>query len=186
MRSLLLVTERLVLRDLSVFDAEAVFGYRSLPEIARYQAWEPGSAGDVARLIQEGLAAVPDLPGTWFQLGICRKEDGALIGDCGLRFPSEQKDRNQVELGITLAPEGQSRGYAIEALTAVIEYLFGDLGKHRVFGSVDPRNEPSMKLMAKLGFRQEARFKKSLYLKGEWVDDAVFSLVEDDWPLTKG
>jgi RimJ/RimL family protein N-acetyltransferase len=57
----------------------------------------------------------------------------------------------QVEIGITVAPEYQGKGYAMETLRALLTYLLVELRKHRVFGSVDPRNESSMRLLERVG-----------------------------------
>jgi RimJ/RimL family protein N-acetyltransferase len=87
----------------------------------------------------------------------------------------------QAEIGITLAPESQGLGYGSEALSAVLDYLLGPLGKHRVVASVDPRNTPSLELMCRVGMRQEAHFRESLRFKGEWADDVVFATLGPEW-----
>ena len=80
-----------------------------------------------------------------------------------------------------MAPELQGQGYATEALRALLDYLFVKLCKHRVFGSVDPRNVRSMQLMKRVGLRKEAHFVRSLWFKGEWVDDVIFAILASDW-----
>jgi len=72
------------------------------------------------------------------QIGVALRSSGELIGDCGFRTP--EIEPFQAELGITLAPEFQGRGYAAEALGALVNYLLLTLGEDRVFGSVDPSN----------------------------------------------
>ena len=59
-------------------------------------------------------------------------DGGKLIGDCGFRVV--ESDPAQAEIGATLAPEFQGKGYASEALRALLNYLFTTLKKHRVFG----------------------------------------------------
>lgn len=86
-------------------------------------------------------------PGQWFQLGLCRKESGTLIGDCGL-FLSEQMPRHAA-IGITLCPASQKSGCAREALRAVIAYLFSALDMHRITASVDP--SPPLAGLAEIG-----------------------------------
>ena len=80
-----------------------------------------------------------------------------------------------------MAPEFQNRGYATEAVRALLEYLFDTLGKHRVFGSVDPRNRSSIRLLQRVGMREEAHFVKSLWFKDEWVDDVIFAILASEW-----
>ena len=72
-------------------------------------------------------------------------------------------------------------GYAQEALTGVISFLFNDLNKHRITASVDPDNLASIKMVKKLGFRKEAHFKESLNIDGTWVDDVIFAILNREW-----
>ncbi len=176
-----ILTQRLVLRDLEPNDGPRVFSYHRRPEIARFQSWGTESV-DVVQSYIRGLANVePGTPGKWYQVGIFLLAGGKLIGDCGFRvFENEPQ---QAEVGITLAPEFQRQGYAAEALPALLNYLFVSLGKHRVIGSVDPRNVASMGLLERVGMRKEAHFVKSLWFRDEWVDDVIFATLAEEWSL---
>jgi RimJ/RimL family protein N-acetyltransferase len=121
----------------------------------------------------------PGVPGKWYQVGIFLLDSGKLIGDCGFRVVKD--DPEQAEIGITLAPEFQNKGYATEAVKALLHYLLVSLNKHRVFGSVDPRNTSSMRLLERIGMRKEAHFVKSLQFRGEWVDDMIFAMLAEEW-----
>lgn len=174
-----ILTPRLVLRRLEPEDSARVYAYRSLPEVARYQAWEPEDELEIRRHV-EGLEGVePGEPGRWFQLGIELKSSGELVGDVGLQVPEGRE--HEMEFGITLAPAHQGKGHAAEALAAVLAFAFGVLGKHRVFGSVDPANAPSIRLMERLGMRREAHYRKSLWFKGGWADDVIYAMLEEEW-----
>jgi RimJ/RimL family protein N-acetyltransferase len=109
----------LSLRRLRPGDAEALAGYRGLPEVARFQSWESFGPADAARLIADQEAVAPDTPGTWLQLAVTSAGSGEVIGDCGIRFRAD--DPRQVELGITLAPAHHGRGLAAEAVGAVLD-----------------------------------------------------------------
>ncbi len=173
-----IMTRRLLLRRLVPADAAAVFSYRSDPAVSQYQNWVPGSEEDARTFLAELEQVQPDTPGTWLQLAITRR-DGPLIGDCGLRFPAD--DKHQGEVGISLSPEHHGQGLATEALSAVLDYLFGPLAKHRVFASVDPRNTASIRLLERIGMRQEAHLRQSILIRGEWVDDLIFALLRAEW-----
>jgi len=174
-----ILTERLSIRRLALGDAEAVFNYRSDPMISRYQNWEPESVGEVQKFIV-GLDEIGvDTPGQWYQLGLSVRDSGELAGDCGIHV--QVHDPRQVEVGITLAREFQGGGLATEALSAVFGYLFTTLEKHRVFGSVDPRNAASLALLERVGMRREAHFVESLWFKGDWADDVIYAILRREY-----
>jgi RimJ/RimL family protein N-acetyltransferase len=178
-----ILTERLALRQLVAGDAPTIFEYRSRPEISRFQSWGVESRAQIQSQIESLALSEPGAPGSWFQIGIMLSSSSALIGDCGFHVLGSEP--RQVEFGISLATEFQSQGYAIEALGALLDYLLVKLGKHRVFCSVDPRNVRSMALMQRVGMRQEAYFVKSLWFRGEWVDDVIFAMLGSDWKTMK-
>jgi RimJ/RimL family protein N-acetyltransferase len=93
--------------------------------------------------------------------------------------------RSQAEVGISLAPLHQCKGFAAEALLSVFEFLFTELGKHRVFASIDPGNTASLALFSRVGMRKEAHFVESLWSKGEWVDDVIFALLDREWRILR-
>ena len=172
-------TDRLTLRRLSPDDAPTVHSYRSDPEVFKYQMWRPRSVDDTRQFLAQLAAVEPDTPGTWLQLALVSRDDNAVVGDCGIRFPDN--DPHQVELGSTLRPSHQRRGLASEALLAVLAYVFESLHKRRVFASVDPRNQASIALLNRIGMRQEAHFRESLLVEGEWVDDIVYAMLVREW-----
>ncbi|MDV3427138.1 MAG: GNAT family N-acetyltransferase [Bacillota bacterium] len=172
-------TERLILKGITVSDAESMFTYRSNPKIYKYQSFKPQTLEDVEEFISEKIAKIPNVPDTWYQLGIFIKETGELAGDIGIHFIDP--DNLQAEIGYTLSLEHQSKGYASEAVTGVIDYLFNNLHKHRITASVDPGNTRSIKLLERIGMRKEAHFIKSLWFNNEWADDMVYAILNEEW-----
>lgn len=172
-----LETTRLLIRPISIDDRHSIFEYRSDAEANKYQGWIPKTLNDVELFIAK-VAKLFNEPETWFQMVMIEKETQKLIGDLGIHFFGS--DNKQVELGITLNKAFQNKGYATEALKAIIDYLFVNLKKHRITASIDPGNTSSIRLVERLGFRKEAHFVESVYLNGIWVDDLVFALLEKD------
>lgn len=177
-------TDRLSIDRLKGDDAEALYRYRSNPEVTRFQNWEPSSLDEVRDFIARGSEVLPDTPGKWVQYGLYLKESGELVGDCGIHVLDD--DPRQVEIGITLTPDHQGNGLASEALQAVLGYLFHSLNKHRVFGSVDPRNKASIALLERVGMRQEAHFVQSYWFKGEWADDMIYAILKSEFSGSPG
>jgi RimJ/RimL family protein N-acetyltransferase len=174
-----ILTERLALRELAASDAPRIFEYRSRPEVSRFQTWGTQAVDEIQFYLRGLSATEPGMPGAWYQIGITLRSSGELIGDCG--FYVLATEPRQAEVGIALDPAYQSQGYGTEALRALLDYLLVKLGKHRVFGSVDPQNVRSIQLMERVGMRQEAHFIKSLWFRGEWVDDLIYAMLASDW-----
>jgi RimJ/RimL family protein N-acetyltransferase len=172
-------TGRLLLRGIRLSDAGLMLKYRSDPKIYEFQYWKPHTLLDVEDFINNKVSKVPDIPDTWYQVGIFIKETHELIGDIGIHFIDDEN--SQVEIGYTLSSENQGKGYASEAVMNVINYLFDDLKKHRILASVDPRNIKSIALLKRIGMREEAHFKKSIWFNGEWADDMVFAILGEEW-----
>jgi len=172
-------TPRLRLDALQPADAAALFGYRADPEVSRFQGWRPASVAEAIDFIEREAGASLDTPGNWFQRAIRLRADGSLIGDLGIRVPEAFED--SVEFGVSIASSHQGSGYASEAVRALFELVFGQLGRHRIRASVDPRNLASMAMLRALGMRQEAHHRESLWLHDEWVDDVVFAMLASEW-----
>jgi aminoglycoside 6'-N-acetyltransferase len=175
-----IVSERIVLRRFRLDELPALVAYRSMPEVARFQGWPaPYPMTEGADLITRMMSGHPDTPGEWFQFAVALRSSGELIGECGAKTMAP--DSQQAELGYTVAPAHQGRGYATEAARALLGYLFGALGKHRVTAYCDPRNAASERVLRRLGMRREGHLVESTWMKGEWTDDLVYALLDWEW-----
>ncbi len=173
-------TRRLRLRVFEDRDIQPFAGYRSDPDVARYQGWEaPFSLEQATHFIDGMKGQIQGEPGEWRQIAIERKAGGELIGDCA--FVRLGEDPRQAEIAFTLARPFQGQGYAAEAVSALLDYLFGELGLHRVRANCDPRNGGSIHLLTRLGMRHEGCFVKSLWFKGGWVDEDWYAILKDEW-----
>lgn len=174
-----LTTRRLLLRRLRREDADALCGYRSLPEVARYQSWESFGQEDALRLLDDQEDRDIGTPGTWLQVAIVEAATNQMIGDCGLHCLADEAQ--QFEIGITLSPGHQGQGYAAEALECLLHYLFKELSARRVFATTDELNQPAAALFRRLGFRQEAHHIELRPFKGGYTSEFVFALLAREW-----
>ena len=174
-----LFTERLLIRPMVKSDADKIFKYKSNKNVNQFQGWIPNTIEDVIEFIDNRITNEMDKEGTWFQFVILTKTENEIIGDIGMHFISTLN--KLAELGITIDVKYQGKGFAAEAMKASINFLFRELGKHRIICSIDPKNTKSEALLKRLGFRKEAHFKKSLFLFNEWVDDVIYALLNEEW-----
>jgi RimJ/RimL family protein N-acetyltransferase len=174
----LIATERLVRRRFRAADAETLAAYRSDPAVARYQSWTaPVPIGEARAIVASLERGDPSLPG-WFQYAIELAEDKAHIGDVGVGLNDNGR---QAEIGFTLAPAYQGRGFAGEAVRAVLDHLFRVRGLHKVSAECDARNDASARLLERVGFTREGRLRSHTWIKGEWTDDLLFGLLAAEW-----
>jgi RimJ/RimL family protein N-acetyltransferase len=146
-----IVTERLRLRRSRPEDAEAISAYRSLPEVHRQQGWERVDPQSVRRDIEEMSGRDPGEPGGWVQFSVERLDDGALVGDVGIS-PADGEP-GVVKIGYTIDPAHHRRGYATEAVGALVRYLFDVLDAEIVRAYASADNEASIGVATKVGMR---------------------------------
>ncbi|MBE0335502.1 N-acetyltransferase [Paenibacillus sp. 23TSA30-6] len=91
-------TNRLIIRDICRSDWESIHTYTSLPEVTRHTAWGPNTKA----YIEQVLASQQEQSRQDYELAICLKNDGILIGGIGIHV----KDTN-AELGYVLNPDYQ-------------------------------------------------------------------------------
>ena len=146
---LMLETDRLILRPFQDSDLQPFVAYRSDPAIARYQGWDaPYSIIKATEFIEEMKRAQPGIPGQWYQIAIALKNTGEMIGDSAFCVLAD--DERQAEIGFTLAGPYQGYGYATEAVTALLDHLFGKVCLHRVRAICDVDNVDSARLLESL------------------------------------
>lgn len=179
-RAATIETARLMLRPFSPDDFDDLYAYQSRPDVARYLTWEARDRAQARRALEEQCAETTlDAEGQWLTFAVVWREARRVVGEVGLKCLS--REHRQGETGFVFNPDYHGRGLATEAAEAMLALGFGNLGWHRIIGSCDPRNHASAGLLERIGMRKEAHFVHSLFLKGEWVDELVFAIVDQEW-----
>ena len=171
-----LVAPRVELRWLEDGDAPALFALFSDPEVMRYWSWLPFTDRVQAQRLLE------DIRGhfrarTLFQWGIVH--DGHLIGTTTL-FHLDHANRH-AEIGFALARAHWGRGLASEAVSTLVGFAFETLGLHRLEAGADPRNDGSIRLLERQGFRREGYLRERYHVGDEVQDDVLFGLLRPEW-----
>ena len=154
--------KRISLRQMKMDDAQAVFNYRSDSETNRYQGWIPENIEEVNEFIENRIAKEINIPATWFQFVIIRKENDEVIGDIGVHFIEGKNDT--VEIGCTIAKNYHGNGYAIEALDAIIDFLYGEFGKKKIIAEIEQGNDKAVRLIERLGFERISQTEEGLII----------------------
>ena len=173
-----LETDRLILRRLTKNDAEDMYEYSSDPEVPRYLTWTPHEDIYYTRKYIKYIISQYKT-GEYSDWAITLRSNGKMIGTCG--FTSVDLSNSRAEIGYVLHGGYRGRGYASEAVKAVLEYSFNILELNRIEARVMEGNTPSEKLLNTLGFRHEGTGMKELYVKGDFVNVKHFAVCRDEY-----
>lgn len=154
-----IVTERLVLRRSHADDAETISAYRSDPDVHRWQGWERTDHDGVREEIEAMAGRAPGEPGGWVQFSVEERGSGTLVGDVGIS-PADDEP-GVIKVGYTMDPAFQGRGYATEAVGALVAYAFDSLGAETVRAFASAENLPSIRVAEKVGMRLVERFERT-------------------------
>ena len=174
-------TERLLIRPATPEDLETTWVFRQLPEVARWMGGAPRTLEEYA----QGYLEPKRLGDT-----LVYEHDGVVIGDLMVTVQdawaqAEVADRAhgvEAEIGWVLHPEHGGRGLATEAVREVLRLCFAGLALHRVIALCFADNEPSWRLMERVGLRREAHnVRDSLHRDHGWLDGYLYALLAEEW-----
>ncbi len=170
-------TKRLLLRRMTMADAQDIFAYSRDPEVSRHVLW------DAHRSIHDSRAYLRYIqrqyrnnePSSW---GIELKETGHLVGTIGFMWWNQEN--RSAEVGYSLSRVQWNRGLMTEALREVIRFGFEEMDLHRIEAQHEVSNPASGRVMEKVGMRREGVLRGRLYNKGRFVDVAVYAILCGD------
>lgn len=174
-------TTRLAIRPATADDLEATWAFRRDPEISE---WLTHSVRDREHYAEVFLE--PRRLGSTLVI----EHDGTVVGDLMLRIEdpwsqtevADQAKGRQAELGWVIAPEHAGRGIATEAARELLRICFEHLGLHRVVALCFADNEPSWRVMERIGMRREAHnVRDSLHRTRGWLDGYGYALLAEEW-----
>ena len=146
-------TARLILRPFTTDDAQAMFrNWASDPEVTKYLTWPTYEKVETAYQILDLWASEYEKP-NYYQWMIVLKEIGEPIGS--ISVVRQNACAEEAEIGYCIGSPWWHKGIMTEALAAVIEYLFVDVGFNRVAARHDPNNPHSGGVMRKCGMKYE-------------------------------
>lgn len=173
-----LETERLRIRPVTMADTDDLFAVFSSPRVMRY--WSSPAMRERAEAVAY-IQSIFDFftERSLFQWGIALRADDRLIGTCTL-FALDATHR-RCEIGYALHDAHWRRGIMSEVLTRLFDFAFDELRIHRIEADVDPRNDASMGLLERLGFRREGYLRERWFVNDEIQDAAFLGLLAPDW-----
>ena len=166
------------IRTVRAADAEVLYDIRQ--RVARFQGRSDRSLAETRAMYAEMEGREPGAQPGWHQF-VIEDANGRIIGDIGVNFAGPG-DR-QAEIGFSLHPDHWGRGFAGEALRALLDDLFRRHGLHRVIAITGAENERSRALLERLGFRHEGMTIASWWEREDkrWSDEALYALLATEW-----
>jgi RimJ/RimL family protein N-acetyltransferase len=157
----ILDTDRLILRPPVLDDTESIFQkYAQDPEVTRFLTWRPHESIDVTRVfLNRCIQCWKDE--TAFPWVIICKEDDALIGMIEMRI-----DRFRADFGYGIARQYWNKGYATEAVKAVVQWALGQESIYRVWAICDVENLASARVLEKGGLQREGTLRRFILHPG--------------------
>ena len=152
-------TKRLILRRFTMEDAPAMYrNWASDPEVTKYLTWPTHSSAEVSRqVLIDWTGQYED--NTFYQWAIVPKEFGEPVGSIGVVRLNEQAQL--AHIGYCIGTNWWHQGITSEAMQAVMDYMFDDVGVNRVESRHDPRNPNSGRVMRKCGMNYEGTLRQS-------------------------
>ena len=143
---LFLQTKSLLLRSVEAKDVVVMYDYRNNPICARYQRGQSKSRADIENLIKQHKDDVMQINSAFF-IALAEAVNNEMIGEIVV-----MPNGSVINLGYTISYRYHRRGYAFEALTALIFVFQEKYPEHTLVCLTDPNNQPSMALLKKLDF----------------------------------
>ena len=138
---------------------------------------EIGIMGEYEPIVQETKADLEKqydklTEGQWFFI---EKKDGTKIG-----FIAHFVAHGTV-IGYALLPNERGKGYGSEAIRIMVDYLFLSKNIVRIQAETHPQNIASQRVLEKVGFKNEGVVRKSSFVRGEWRDRYLYSILREEW-----
>ncbi len=155
-----------------------VMEHDDVPLIVKW-ANDPDFAGDYEPIEQvthrEIMKWLDGLPADekWFFI---EKKDGTPIGQ--IMFAPLGK---HYVIGYRMLPSERNKGYCTEAVRIIVDYLFLTRDIVRIQAETNPLNLPSQKVLEKAGFMKEGVRRKSVFIRGQWHDGELYSILREEW-----
>jgi RimJ/RimL family protein N-acetyltransferase len=185
-------TQRLSLRRAVAADVDGTWPYRRLGEVVRWMTSAPATREEYRARFEEPerLAKTLIIELRHPADAVAARGSGVVVGDLMLAVEdgwaqTEVADRAasvQAEIGWCLDPAYAGRGFATEAVEALLRVCFENLALRRVTANCFADNERSWRLMERVGMRREAHtVRESLHRSGQWLDGLTYAMLAEEW-----
>jgi len=177
-----LKTERLILRELTPDDVDAIYAMRSDYEVTRLNIGSAYTSVDQARMLIESILDNYQRENELRWAITLKNGDNTVIGMCGYNYWARRDFRGSI--GYDLARTYWRQGIMTEAVRAIVQFGFEQMQLNRIEADASVENEASIRILEKLGFQHEGIEREQYFEGGEFHDLMLFSLLKRDYKST--
>jgi RimJ/RimL family protein N-acetyltransferase len=109
---------------------------------------------------------------------IIERKDGTRIGFIAHWLVQPNR---WMEIGYDIIPNERCKGYGTEAVQIIVDYLFLSKDIMRIQAITGVKNAPSQRVLEKAGFKKEGTIRKSGFVREEWTDAYLYSIIREEW-----
>jgi RimJ/RimL family protein N-acetyltransferase len=173
-----LITPRLRLREFVEADNQAFREMDSIPEMHTYEKELPSEA-ETRESLAESISSQREIPRTIYRLAVTIPPQDAVKGVS--KLSRQWEAIREWEVGWAIHLDEWGKGYATEAAWYMLDWGFRELTVHRVVAFCHASNAASVRVMEKLSMHKDGRLRETRWLKGEWWDEYVYSMLDKEW-----
>jgi len=172
-------TKRIRLRLIDIADLTSIHTLHSLPETDKYNALGiPNSIEETKANIEPWIKENQLQELKNYTFAIDNKSNGKFMGLFGLKIGHQKY--NRAEVWYKIHSDYWRKGFATEALKAILDFGFDTLKLHRIEAGCAVENIGSIKVLEKSGMVREGRLRQILPLRSGWSDNFQYSILETD------
>ena len=172
-------TKRILFREITVDDIPKIHQLYLFTEVDKYNTLGiPENLEVTQNIINPLIAAKQQIPRERYIWKMENKE-GNFIGLFGLN--KGKPNYLNAEIWYKFFPVYWNKGFATEAVKGVLNFCFIELKLHRIIAGCATENIGSLRVLEKAGFMKEAHHRKILPIRGEWVDNYEFAILEENY-----
>jgi RimJ/RimL family protein N-acetyltransferase len=175
-----LESERLVLKEITLEDLNDIHALHSIKEVDEYNTLGiPKDIQDTKDFMKPILHDQQSKERKQICWSIRGTSGNDFIGIAGLIFFARRF--KMAEIYFKLSPVYWGKGYATELADRILQFAFNDLNLHRIEAGVATENIKSIRVLEKLGMTREGSRRKILPIRGEWVDNYHYGILEEEF-----
>jgi [ribosomal protein S5]-alanine N-acetyltransferase len=168
----------LLFREFEPDDWLAVHEYACDSEVTKYMEWGPNTPIETQNYIQHTINARQQQPRKNYDFAVVLKQNNQLIGSCSICI-SNFTDR-EGWIGYCFNRNYWGNGYATAATKFIIQFGFTNLNLYRIFGTCDPLNLASERVMQKASMQFQGKLPAHKLVKGKWRDSLLYELFQPE------